>query len=83
MHGLVQNVFFRDFTLRWAGELGLSGYVRNLPGGAVEVAAEGERKKLEELIAHLKVGPPRADVEKVETNWSRHSDKYTGFSVRY
>lgn len=83
VYGLVQNVFFRDFTLGRARELGLNGYVRNLPGGAVEVAAEGEKKKLEELITHLKVGPPRAEVEKVETNWSRHSNQYTGFSVRY
>lgn len=83
VYGLVQDVCFRDFTSRWAGELGLSGYVRNLPGGAVAVSAEGERKKLEELIAHLKTGPPRAEVEKVEADWSEYAGGYSGFSVRY
>jgi len=37
VQGRVQGVFFRDFVNRWARELGLTGYVRNLPDGAVEV----------------------------------------------
>ncbi len=81
--GYVQGVFFRAFVSHWADELSLSGYVRNLPDGAVEVVAEGERKQLEKLIDHLKVGPPSAEVEKVVTDWSGYSGKYAGFSVRY
>jgi len=84
VYGYVQGVFFRAFVSRQAGELGLAGYVRNLPGGeAVEVLAEGERKKLEELISHLKVGPPAASVERVVTNWSEYTGSYSGFSIRY
>jgi acylphosphatase len=83
VYGYVQGVFFRAFVSHWAEELGLSGYVRNLPGGTVEVVAEGEKKKLEKLISRLKVGPPSARVEKVVTNWSEYSGKYSGFSVRY
>ena len=84
VYGRVQGVYFRDFTLRHARELGLTGYVRNLPGEkAVEVQAEGERNKLERLIDHLKVGPPAAKVEKVVTNWSEYTGSYAGFTVRY
>jgi acylphosphatase len=84
IYGSVQGVFFRDFTSRRAGELGLTGYVRNLPGGgSVEVVAEGDKAKLEELIAHLKKGPPRAIVERIEVNWSLPSGNYSRFSVRY
>jgi acylphosphatase len=83
VHGYVQGVFFRAFVSHWAEELGLSGYVRNLPGGAVEVLAEGEKKQLERLIGYLKVGPPSAKVEKVVTEWAEYSGKYSGFSVRY
>lgn len=84
VHGYVQGVLFRDFTLRRAKELGLVGYVRNLPDWtAVEVQAEGEREKLEKLIEQLKVGPPRASVEKVEVNWSEYSGNYSRFSIRY
>ncbi|MCK5589482.1 MAG: acylphosphatase, partial [Dehalococcoidales bacterium] len=41
VYGYVQGVNFRYFVTREAGYLRLSGYVRNLPGGAVEVEAEG------------------------------------------
>ncbi|MBA7697157.1 Acylphosphatase [subsurface metagenome] len=84
VYGYVQGVFFRDFVSRRATELGLTGYVRNLPNGeAVEVQAEGERKRLEALISHLKVGPPTAKVERVITNWSEYTGSYSHFSIRY
>ena len=84
VYGYVQGVFFRAFASKQATELGLTGYVRNLSGGeAVEVNAEGEREKLQELIGYLKVGPPAARVEKVETNWSDYSGSYPGFGIRY
>ena len=82
--GSVHGVFFRDFASRQARELGLTGYVGNLPGrGAVEVNAEGERKQLEELIDYLKLGPPTARVGKVVTKWSEYTGNYSGFSIRY
>ena len=83
VYGFVQGVFFRDFVDRKAIQLGLSGYVRNLPGGNVEVLAEGERKKLEELITCLKVGPPAARVKRVVTSWSEYTGSYSGFRIRY
>ena len=83
VYGYVQGVFFRAFVSEWATELGLTGYVRNLPGGSVEVNAEGERKQLEELIGYLRVGPPASRVEKVVTNWSQYTGSYPRFSIRY
>ena len=84
VYGSVQGVFFRAFVSRQAIKLGLSGYTRNLPDGeAVEVQAEGEREQLKKLIGYLEVGPPAARVEKVVTNWSRHTGNYSGFSIRY
>ncbi len=84
VYGRVQGVYFRAFTLRQARELGLTGYVLNLPDGkAVEVQAEGERDKLERLMDHLKVGPPRARVEKVTADWSQYSGSYSDFSMRH
>jgi len=83
VYGYVQGVFFRAYASRRAKELGLTGYVRNLPGGAVEVQAEGERKQLEELIDYLKAGPPAAKVERVVTSWSEYTGSYSEFSIRY
>ena len=83
VYGRVQGVFFRDFVFRRAKELGLTGYVCNLPdGGAVEVSAEGERKRLEKLIGYLKAGPPAARVVNVATNWLEHTGSYSRFSIR-
>lgn len=82
--GRVQGVMFRDFTKRQAEALGLQGYVRNLPGGReLEVVAEGERGKLEELLAILKRGPSRALVEDISPVWSEYSDKYSDFRIRF
>lgn len=77
-------MFFRAFVLRKSAELGLTGYVRNLPGGkALEVLAEGRRSRLEQLLGYLRVGPPAARVERVETTWSEYSGGYESFDVRY
>lgn len=83
VHGLVQGVFFRAFVARRARELGLAGYVRNLPDGAVEVLAEGGRRQLEKLVEYLREGPPAARVDNVVTAWSKHTGNYTVFSVSY
>lgn len=83
VYGHVQGVFFRAFVSTRARELGLTGYVRNLPAGTVGVNAEGERNKLEKLVSHLQIGPPGARVEKVVTSWSKYTGSYPGFNIRY
>ncbi len=84
IYGDVQGVYFRAFAAQKAKALGLKGYVSNLPrGDSVEVVAEGERNRLEELITYLNVGPPAARVERLITNWSEHSGRYTEFSIKY
>ena len=83
VYGRVQGVYFRDFTSRHASELGLTGYARNLPDGAVEVRAEGERRQLEKLIGYLKAGPPAARVDEVVESWSKYTGSYYGFKVRH
>jgi len=84
IHGLVQGVFFRAFVEKKAAELGLTGFVRNLPSGEdIEVQAEGKKKDLGKLLDFLKIGPPAARVEHVEVTWSAPSGKYTRFSIKY
>jgi acylphosphatase len=83
VRGRVQGVFFRAFVRRWAYQLKLSGYVRNLPDGAVEVAAEGERPGLEKLLEYLREGPPASQVDEVAEVWGEAVGKFNGFAVRY
>ena len=66
VRGRVQGVGFRWFVRERARELGLCGWVRNLAGGDVEVAALGGAEALERLRARLKAGPPGAHVMTVE-----------------
>ena len=63
--GRVQGVFFRVSTREQARRLGLSGHVRNLPDGQVEVVACGGQAAVEALQAWLWQGPPHAQVSAV------------------
>ncbi|MGH2517288.1 MAG: acylphosphatase [Ktedonobacterales bacterium] len=81
--GSVQGVGFRYFVRREASALGVRGYVRNLPGGEVEVVAEGERRRLERLLALLERGPSAAEVERVEAEWSAGLGAFASFQVRH
>jgi len=81
--GAVQGVGFRYFTQREADRLGLSGWVRNLPDGSVEVYAEGEESTVRLLLNSLAHGPNWADVENVEEHWTEPSGNQKGFRVTY
>jgi acylphosphatase len=67
--GMVQGVFYRQATADEAARLRLSGTVRNLPDGSVEVVAEGPRDAVEALAAFCRRGPPAARVEAVQVEW--------------
>lgn len=81
--GRVQGVFYRSNTRRKAQELGLTGWVRNLPDGRVEIVAEGERGKLERLIEWCWSGPPLARVERVESKWEKPKGEFNSFIIRW
>jgi acylphosphatase len=66
VHGRVQGVGFRWFVCREARILGLTGYVANQAGGSVELAAEGDRARLERLLELLRGGPDGSHVDRVE-----------------
>jgi acylphosphatase len=66
--GRVQGVFYRASTAERAVELGLRGYVRNLPDGRVEVVAEGNPTAVEALLTFCRTGPPAARVERVDVD---------------
>ena len=54
-----------------------------LDDGNVEVAAEGDKEKLAQLIAKLKAGPRSARVDQVEVEWGEYSGKYRGFDIAF
>jgi acylphosphatase len=80
--GQVQGVFFRDSTRQKAEELGLAGWVRNMPDGQVEALFEGPSERVEEIVRWCKEGPQRASVENVDTDFENAGGDLEGFEVR-
>ena len=81
--GRVQGVFYRQSTVEMAQELGLCGWVRNLPDGSVEALFEGERSRIEQAVAWCRQGPPRAKVREVTVLWLDGPATCAGFTIRY
>ena len=79
--GDVQGVGYRAFTQRVAKELGLSGWVRNLYDGRVQVEVEGPRAKVEELLARLRRGPSLAAVSDVSVTLKTPTGSVQGFTI--
>jgi len=67
IHGRVQGVGFRWWTRKTAARLGVTGSVRNLPDGTVEVRASGPETALREFERRLHDGPRSARVQQVQT----------------
>ncbi|WP_406659819.1 acylphosphatase [Methanolobus sp. ZRKC3] len=80
--GKVQGVYFRKFTRDHAVDLGLKGFVQNLPDGRVMLVAEGNRADVKTLVEFLYVGPQRSNVEDVNVEWSDMSGEYPDFAIR-
>ncbi|WP_138379537.1 acylphosphatase [Luteithermobacter gelatinilyticus] len=66
IHGRVQGVWYRAWTVEHATALGLDGWVRNRADGTVEALLVGREDKVEEMIRRCHLGPERAVVEKIE-----------------
>jgi acylphosphatase len=83
IHGHVQGVSFRYYTMQRARKLALTGYVRNKADGTVQVVAEGHRPDVEELLSFLRAGPHSALVTDVDTHWAAPAGEFDRFEVRY
>ncbi|MCI4444759.1 MAG: acylphosphatase [Candidatus Aminicenantes bacterium] len=81
--GRVQGVAFRFFAQHVANMLGVTGWVRNLYDGRVEVVAEGDKEALEQFLAELKKGPRLARVEQTEVAWEDYQAEFVDFSIRF
>ena len=79
--GLVQGVGFRFFTQRSAARHQVLGYVQNLPGGKVEVYAEGSEKAVTEMMHDLTAGPAYSKVEDIEEIVLEPNNLYTSFRI--
>ena len=79
--GQVQGVGYRFFVQRAAEELKLSGWVRNLVDGRVQVEVEGPRARVENLLARLRRGPSLATVTDVSVTWKSATGEAKDFTI--
>lgn len=80
--GVVQGVFFRDSTRTMARDLGVAGWVRNLPDGRVEAVFEGNADSVARAVAWMRIGPPRAVVTSADES-AETAEGLLGFDIRY
>jgi acylphosphatase len=66
IHGRVQGVWYRAWTVETARELGLVGWVRNRMDGSVEALVQGEAALVERFVTLAHEGPPAAQVMRIE-----------------
>lgn len=71
VHGRVQGVFYRGWTVERARALGLSGWVRNRRDGSVEILAAGPDEAIDALVEQCRQGPPVAMVTEIDVEEAR------------
>ncbi|MGK6355133.1 acylphosphatase [Sphingomonas sp. DT-207] len=81
--GRVQGVGYRDWVVRTAQRNGLTGWVRNVRDGRVEILAAGEEQALDSLVQGLGEGPPLARVDHVEAHPADGEKSAKGFTKRF
>jgi acylphosphatase len=79
--GKVQNVGFRFYTARTAGEYNIEGFVKNEPDGRVCIEAEGEKDALESFVHWCRRGPQWARVDQFDIQ-EQPVMNYKGFRVK-
>jgi acylphosphatase len=80
--GNVQGVGFRYTTTRTANDYDVTGYVKNLPDGRVELVAEGEKKEIDAFVSDVR-GRMGGHIRDVTQQTAPASGNYSGFGVKH
>lgn len=83
VRGRVQGVGYRLFTLQRARDLKLTGCVRNLPDGGVEIRACGSLGELTLFVETLERGPMMARVDNIDAQWGADIGVHKEFTVGF
>lgn len=83
VHGHVQGVGFRYYTLQQAQSLQITGWVKNNVDGTVEIEAQGESEQLKRFIERVKKGSPFSKVQHVQIRTTDQLKNYRSFRLKY
>ena len=81
--GRVQGVGFRFTAETIALSVDVTGWVKNLPDGRVEVVAEGEETRLVQFLEKLRSGPMKPYIRRVESDWLEATGEPRDFSIHF
>jgi acylphosphatase len=81
INGHVQGVGFRSLSRKVARELGLTGYVCNLPNGSVQIYAIGSNDQIKQLVERLKC-ETFGQIDNVTMATSSSCEKLSSFEIR-
>ncbi len=81
--GRVQGVGFRFTAERIALDLGVTGWVKNLSDGRVEVLCEGPRERIEALLEGIRRSPLGSKITKTACAWESPTDEFPDFRVEF
>ena len=81
--GNVQGVFFRQQVKVIAEKLKVTGYVKNLKDGSVEVLAIGEKEVLEKLLEEIEKKPGHGSISSIKKNFTKKEVSFDRFEIRY
>jgi len=80
--GIVQGVCFRYYAQRKAEELGLTGWVRNIPDGRIEAVIEGRDQAVDRMVQWFRHGPPGAQVDECTVSEQSYRGEHKDFRVK-
>ncbi len=83
VEGVVQGVGFRYFTKKIARELGIRGFVKNIPDGRVLIVAEGNENVIEKFLTRIKEGPRLSIVKNVHVKELPATGEFKDFEIVY
>ena len=79
--GKVQGVYYRAYAKTNAEKVRVTGYVKNMPDGRVEVVAEGDEFDVLSFIQFIRSGPPSSVIEGFDVEWLPASGEFKDFQV--
>ena len=82
IYGFVQGIGYRYLSQKEAKKRGFSGYVCNMPGGGVELVAEGHEPDLKNFVQWCYNGVGPSVVQEIETSWSNATGEFNDFAIK-
>lgn len=83
VNGIVQGVGFRWYAQKIGKRVGVSGWVKNLPDGRVEIVIEGEEDKINRFVEELKEGYLGDNIRKIENFEEEYKGEFKSFEIRF